>query len=142
MNDSTKKAKEILIKNGYTCVLYSDGTEYHSTQRGVKPLIEFLKSGKDFRGFCAADKTVGLGAAHLYVLLGVREVWASVMSQAARELLQSRHIDAFCEDEVPFIINREGNGVCPIESAVKGITCSKEALGVIEKTLEKLQSKN
>lgn len=132
MDNATKTAKETLIKHGYTCVLYAHETEYHSTQRGVKPLMEFLESGIDFRGFCAADKTVGLGAAHLYILLGVTSVWAKVMSRAAKELLEQHNVNVFCEKEVPFIINREGNGACPIETAVKGIACSKQAFNVIQ----------
>ena len=139
MNNATKTAKEILIQNGYTCVLYLDGIEHHATQRGVKPLVDFFQSGEDYRGFCAADKTVGLGAAHLYVLLGVKSVWAGVMSEAAKALLWQQHIDVFCEEEVPYIINRKGDGVCPVEAAVKGIVDSKQALDVIVKTLENLQ---
>ncbi len=138
MNFDTKTAKDILLKNGYTCVLSSDGTEYHSTLRGVKPLIEFLESGKDFNDFCAADKTVGAGAAHLYVLLGVKSVWANIISQAGKKVLEQNNIAVFCENTVPFIINRSGDGVCPIETAVKGITCSKQALEVIRETLKKL----
>ncbi len=134
-------AKDILLKNGYTCVLCADGQEYHSRLRGVKPLIEFLQSGTDFSGFCAADKTVGAGAAHLYVLLGVRAVWASVMSEGAENILQQYHIAAYCEQTVPFIINRAGDAPCPIETAVKGITDSKQALVTIEQTLRKLKMK-
>lgn len=141
MNIDTKTAKDILLKNGYTCVLSSDGTEYHSTLRGVKPLIEFLESRKDFNGFCAADKTVGAGAAHLYVLLGVKSVWANIISQAGKKILEQNNIEIFCENTVPFIINRSGDGVCPIETAVKGITCSKQALEVIKATLKKLIKK-
>ena len=133
------EAKEILIKNGYTCVLYSDGKAYHSKLRGVKPLIEFLESGRSFAGFYAADKTVGVGAAHLYVLLGVKAVWANVMSRAALTVLKDNGIEAYCEKEVPFIINRAGTGVCPIESALGSVKSSSEALEVIFETLKKLE---
>ncbi len=138
MDKPLKTAKDILTKNEYTCVLYSEEAEYHSTQRGVKPLLGFLGSSVDFNGFCAADKTVGLGAAHLYVLLGVKSVWANVMSQTAKALLQQNHIDVFCEKEVPYIINRAGNGACPIETAVTNITDSKQAFSVIVETIKKL----
>lgn len=141
MNINTKTAKDILLENGYTCVLCSDVAEYHSTLRGVKPLIEFLESGKDFNGFCAADKTVGAGAAHLYVLLGVKSVWANIISQAGKKVLEQNGIEMFCENIVPFIINRSGDGICPIETAVKDITCSKQALETIKETLKKLINK-
>lgn len=134
-----QKAKDILIKNGYTCVLCSNGEEYHSTFRGVKPLIDFLESGKCFHGFSAADKTVGLGAAHLYILLGVKTVWANVISEPAKALLEQNGISVFYETQVPYIINRQGDGKCPIETAVNGINDSKEAYKTIIKTLENLQ---
>lgn len=137
-DNATKTAKEILIKNGYTCVLFCEGQEYHSTLRGVKPLIDFLESGKDFKGFSAADKTVGLGAAHLYILLGVKSVWANVMSTPAKDLLEQNGISIFYESLVPFIINRKGDGPCPIETAVKGIACSKQAFKVIKETLKNI----
>ncbi len=139
MNKDTILAKNILTENGYTCVLYADGKIYRSIQRGVKPLIEFLESGDDFRGFCAADKTVGAGAAHLYVLLGVTSVWANVMSEAGKNILEQNNISVFCEQLVPYIINRAGDGVCPIESAVRGIACSTQALTIIKQTLQKIQ---
>ncbi len=142
MEKLLENAKEILIKNQYTCVLVNEKEEYHSCARGVKPLLEFLECGKDFSGFYAADKTVGLGAAHLYILLGVKSVWAKVLSEPAHMLLDKNNISVFYETKAPFIINREGNGKCPIEKAVTGVECSKEALLVIKQTLEKLKTSN
>ena len=138
MDKNTLKAKNILIKNGYTCVLCCDNEEYHSTLRGVKPLLDFLESDKDFSGFSAADKTIGAGAAHLYALLGVKEVWANIISDAGKKVLLENNITVFCETQVPYIINRKGDGMCPIETAVKDITSSQKALEAIKQTLEAL----
>jgi hypothetical protein len=142
MPEKVLKAKDILTENGCTCVLLSGNVEYRSTERGVKPLIDLLDSGKDLGGFIAADKTVGIGAAHLCVLIGVSAVWAAVMSDAAYELLKRYSIDAYCDNKVPYIINREGNGICPIEKATSGIEDPEEALKVIKKTLLDLKGKN
>ena len=141
MNKDILTAKKILIENDYTCVLYSNGKAYHSTLRGVKPLINFLESNFDSAGYYAADKVVGAGAAHLYVLLGVKAVWAKLMSKDAMDILQTNGIDAFYDDVVPYIINRSGEGACPIETAVKEITDSKQALDIIKQTLEKLSKR-
>jgi hypothetical protein len=140
MQNNTLVAKDILIKNGYTCVLVGGGEEHHSTFRGVKPLLDFLQSGKCFKGFSAADKTVGLGAAHLYVLLGVESVWAKVISTPAKAFLEQNGIHVLYETEAPFIINRQGDGRCPIETAVNGITDPAIAYDVIIKTLENLKN--
>ena len=139
MHELTKRAREILIENGYTAVLCSEDEVYYSTERGVKPLIGFLESGKNFSGFCAADKAVGLGAAHIYILLRVRSVFATVISSSARALLESAGIAVSFESEVPYIINRKGDGRCPIETAVLGITDSKDALTKIKQALKALK---
>lgn len=139
MHELTKMAREILIENGYTAVLCSEDEVYYSTERGVKPLIGFLDSGKSFSGFCAADKTIGLGAAHIYILLRVRSVFATVISISARALLESAGIAVSFESEVPYIINRKGDGPCPIERAVNGISDSQKALSAIRETLEELK---
>ncbi len=141
MNRDTEKAKNSLIENGYTCVLCLGDEEYNSTLRGVRPLIEFLESGEDFCGFSAADKTVGAGAAHLYVLLGVKSVFASIISKEGKKVLEENGVSVFYDTEVPFIINRARNGKCPIESAVFGINDSKKALEKIKETLKELTKK-
>ncbi len=139
MNNDLLTAKNILQKNGYACVLCLNGTAYHSNLRGVRPLVDFLESGTDFCGFSAADKTVGAGAAHLYVLLGVRSVWANVLSRPAAEILRKNNVAFYGEQTVDFIKNRTGDGTCPIESAVKGISSCKEAFSIIKETLEELR---
>ena len=141
MDKRTEKAKQLLIENGYTCVLYSENAEYHSVQRGVKPLIEFIDSGVDFRGFFAADKTVGAGAAHAYVLLGVAEVWARVISESGKRVLENSGIRVFADEVVPFIVNRTKDGVCPFETAVKGVTDSVVALAVMREKLQQMSAK-
>ena len=138
MDNLTASAKKILIENDYTCVLYSKDRQYHSSLRGVRPLIDFLESGTDFSGFAAADKVVGAGAAHLYVLLKVTCVWAKTISQEAFSILEQKGISVFCEETVPFIINRAKDGVCPIENAFKGVVNSKDAYTLIKQTLKNL----
>lgn len=133
-----QKAKEILLKNDYTCVLYNGIYEYHSQLKGVKPLIDFLDLKINFSGFCAADKVVGAGAAHLYVLLGIKYVWANVISTSAKQILTTNNIQLFFEKEVPYVINRTGDGICPIEACVKGISNPFDALTAIKQRLKKI----
>ena len=136
--NNIEKAKEILINGEYTCVLHNGHETYSSNLKGVKPLLDFLSSEKDFSGFSSADKVVGAGAAHLYVLLRVENIWAGIISQSAKEILEENKIQFSFKKQVPFIINRSGDGVCPIEQAVKGLQNSKEALSVITETLKRL----
>ncbi len=133
-----EKAKEMLTQNDYTCVLCRENKIFTSGKRGVKPLLEFLESGKNFSGFSAADKTIGAGAAHIYVLLGVKEIWANVLSQDAMNIFEKNNIGFACEKKVPYIINRARDDRCPIEKCVQGVFDSKEALGLIKETISKL----
>ena len=133
-----EKAKECLKSSGYTCVLYKGDRVYTSTQRGVKPLLGFYESDEDFCGFAAADKVVGAGAAQLYVLLGVAEVWAEVVSLSAERILKDNNIIISAYKRVENIINRTGDGFCPIETAVKNITEPQTAYEKIKQTLRAL----
>ena len=132
MSDLTN-AKRILTEGAHTCVLCRGETVYTADARGVKPLVDWLDSGLELRGFSAADKVVGRATAFLYVLLGVKEVHSLVMSTPARQALEAGGIAATCDREVGGIINRRGDGPCPFEEAVLGITDPMEALTAIRK---------
>lgn len=126
-------ARAELSAGGYTCVLCRDDVIHTATARGVRPLVDWLDSGLNLRGFSAADKVVGRATAFLYVLLGVKAVHALVMSTPARQALEANGIDAACDREVAGIINRRGDGPCPFENAVLGISDPEEALCAIRK---------
>lgn len=117
MNDLSK-AKEALKQDGYTCVLCRDDEIVTSCDRGVKPLVALKQSKRDFAGFCCADKVVGKATAFLYVLLGVKAVYALVISKSALDVLLNNNIIVEYESLVENIINRKGDGICPFESAV------------------------
>ena len=131
MNNNLSKAMELLNTGSYTCAVCRDDTFYTATQRGVAPLLGWLEGGTDLKGFSAADRVVGRGAAFLYCLLGVEEVYARVMSLPAREVLLAHGIRADAEQFVEGIINRAGDGPCPFEAAVMHIHDPQEALTAI-----------
>lgn len=140
MKTDMEQAIEKLEDGQYTCVLCRGEVIYTSTERGVKPLLDWLDSGVDFRGFTAADKVVGKAAAFLYVLLGVEEVYAHVMSRSAMEVLEEGGIPYQCGLAAQWIINRKGTGRCPMEEAVSGISAPGEALPAIRERLLSLQA--
>jgi len=130
-----EQAKKILTAGSYTCVLRKNETILTATERGVKPLVRWLTEGVDVRGFSAADKVVGRATAYLYVLLGVKEVWAAVMSEAAAEVLRRHGIAASQEKLVKNISNRTGTGICPFEEAVLEIQTPEDALIAIREKM-------
>lgn len=140
MNLKTVHAKDILAKGNYTCVLYDGERLFVDTKRGVAPLLSFLESKESFAGFSAADKVVGAGAAYLYVLLGIRELYAEVISENAKKIILAHGISLFYGQSVPFIKNRAGNGTCPIELAVAEAKDAEDALGLIKAKLKQLNT--
>ena len=133
MEQNLKKALDLLNSGDYTCVACKEEVVYTTTQRGVAPLLNWLDSKTDLKDFSAADRVVGRGAAFLYCLLGVKEVYALVMSRPAAEVLQSHGILADAGTFVEGIINRTGTGPCPFEAAVMDIQDTQEALNAIRR---------
>lgn len=138
MENDLTTARSILETGEYTCVLCRDRKIYAATERGVKPLLNWLDSGLELAGFSAADRVVGRATAFLYCLLGVSAVYARVMSRPAAEVLQAAGIAVEAGQLVDGIINRRGTGPCPFEAAVLDIHSPTEALVAIRKKLEQL----
>lgn len=132
------RAKQELLANGYTCVLCKGDEIYTSNDRGVKPLVALCESGVDFGGFSASDKVVGRATAFLYVLLGVKEVYALVISKSALKVLNERRICVDYGTLVDHIINRKGDGICPFEEAVLNINDKNEAYAIILKKMREM----
>lgn len=139
MNKELIEAKNRLVEGGYTCVVIKDEQVYTSMDRGVKPLLAWLDAGFDLRGYSAADKVIGKGAAMLYVLLGVKEIYTHVISEPAKETLEQQGIEAFYDQCVDGIRNRTNTGPCPMEDAVKGIDDPEESLQAIREKLQSMQ---
>ncbi|MBR6727380.1 MAG: DUF1893 domain-containing protein [Clostridia bacterium] len=140
MKADTEQALALLRRESLTCALCRGADHHTSHERGVKPLLNWLDNGMRFSDFCAADKVVGAGAAYLYVLLDIKELYALVLSEPAKSVLERYGIAAHGEQTVPNIINRAGDGICPIEQAVAAATDPQDALDRIRKRLATLQA--
>lgn len=139
MKNNSIKAVEMLAEGEYTCVLCKDDIVYTSTERGVKPLLEWYDRGINVQGFSAADKVIGKAAAFIYVLLGVNDVYAPVISEGAKHILETNGIKVQCKLLVKEIINRTGTGRCPMEETVDMITEAKEAMEAVKRKIAQLQ---
>ena len=129
------------ISEGNTCALVGEGKTLCSKQRGVAPLLAWLESGENCRNMFAADKVVGRAAAFLYVLLGVDEVYALVISESAEKVFQQFGIAYVYNEKVAAIRNRAGDGYCPMETVTLPLTDPAEAEIAIRNRLAELQAK-
>lgn len=138
MNENLNKARCILESGGHTCVLCKDDALLTDDRRGIRPLLELYRSGRNLRGFSAADKVVGKAAAFLYLLMGIHAVHAWVISTPAKKVLADGGITVSYGSEVSAIQNRAGTGLCPMETAVWELDDPNAAPSAIENALLKL----
>lgn len=132
------RAKNALFDGGYTCVVMKDDQVLTTHHRGVKPLLTWLDEGVDLNGALAADKVVGKAAAYLYVLLGVRYVYSSVISKPAVDVFQRYGIEVSYDILVDAIENRTKTGFCPMERAVWDVQTPDHVLELLKEALVKL----
>ena len=117
--------KDILLEKNCSIVA-SNG--YVSFDSGIKPLVDKLEEDiYYFKGLEVADKIVGKAAAMLFALSGVKKVYAHVLSKAGEKILQENNIEYEYGQLVDYIINRKGDGMCPMEMTVKDIDDINEA---------------
>lgn len=134
------RAKNKLIKENLSFVAIDGvGKIYCSKMKGVAPGLELIEKKINLEGGVIADKVVGKAAALLFVLLGVESVYGSTVSGHAEAVLQGANISLEYNQLVEGIINREKNGPCPLEYAVRDTQEPSEALILIQASLANLR---
>ena len=121
--------KEVLLNNFNTIVIYkSDASVIVSNDRGVAPLMKLLKENKSqLKDSIVVDKVIGKAAALLMVYAKVKEVYTPVISSPALKIFKNNNIIIHYDKEVERIINRKGDGLCPMESLCLEIENPEEA---------------
>lgn len=134
-----EKARNLLREKGYTCVLCKGDLLYTSEKRGVVPVFEKLEQNINLTGFSAADKVVGKAAAMLFHIAGIAVLYTDVLSVPAKEYLEKTDITFSYGTLTDRIVNRSGDGLCPMESAVSGIDNADEGYIAIKNKLDELR---
>lgn len=136
-----EELKEILFAGAYSLVM-RNGEIRTFDGRGVSDLFRLLKEDPAFmKGAEAADKVIGKGAAALMILGGVRDVYGEVVSEAALRLFEDEGVKVSYGTLVPHIINRKGDGICPVETLCADCRTAEECLPLISDFIMKLQLK-
>ncbi|WP_105617820.1 DUF1893 domain-containing protein [Vallitalea okinawensis] len=116
-------AKEILVSEKLTCVIVKgNNVIMTSHEKGVRPLLQYLRdSNEKPQKVFLADKVIGKAAALLAVLADVHTVFADILSEEAKKVLDENNIVVEYNQLVPYIKNRLGTGQCPMENLVADI---------------------
>lgn len=134
----------LLEEKDAACLIYRGDTLIHiSGSIGVKPLLEFMEKhpkGLEVNDLVLIDKIIGKAALLLCVYLGISVIYTPVASKAAVEAAELHHVELHAKSVVPYIINREHNGICPLEQSVMETNDPVEALANIRAAINILMS--
>lgn len=120
-------------------VMSAQGEVREFNRKGVIDLFTLVTEEPDFlRGGKIADRVIGKGAALLLLKACIAEVFAYVISEPALEVLQRNGVKVSYITLQPNIINRTGDGICPVEMLTANISSPDEAYLKIKEFLNKI----
>lgn len=134
MSDLDRAAAILRADPALTCVFVRGEESFSRTERGIVPLAKLCREGT-LPGWSAADRIVGRAAALLYRKLNVRAVYAETLSDAGEEILSLYGIAHACARRTKEIVNRRGDGPCPMEEAVRGVSDPETGARLLEEKL-------
>ena len=130
------------LSDSVNLAISSGGRLYTFNMRGVKALVDICQGDVSIlSGARVEDSVVGKAAALLMVFGGVESVKAALISDPAIEVFKAHGVACEYSARTPRILNRAGDGLCPMESAVVDIDDPSLALARIKETMARLQSK-
>lgn len=132
--------KQLLQSEGYSCVIQSENGTFTSTKSGIAPLMDFISETQS-GALEAADKVVGKSAALLMLKMGAKHIYGEVMSEHARKVLDAANVEYSYGKLVPYIVNRRGDGMCPMEEAVLQTDNPETAFRLLKEKLKAMRTK-
>lgn len=143
MTEITQKAIQLLNSGDYTCVAIKGEEIYTSVEHGIKPILMPLNQGLTiFEKADVADRIIGKSAALLLVLAKISSLYAKVLSEPAKAILDQYHIPVTYDELVPYVINRDKTDMCPMEKSVLNTNDPSEAFLILNQKVKEMMSKS
>lgn len=138
-----EEAKKLIQDGKAECVLIKNDTIYGQERgHGVSPLLVMYDEHRDaMLGSTLVDKVIGRAAAAIAICGKVKHVHGELMSEDAVQYLNSNGITTSHTSLVHRILNRNRDGLCPLEQSVEGIDDASDALVSLRKRIESFQKK-
>ena len=141
MNNSYRdKALAVLRNTDASFVYVTEEAVLTSEYKGIRRLLTLVNEQTVLADGFVADRIVGKAAALLMVLQGAKNVYAETIDQPALAVFRTHGVNVMFRKAIPIIINRSGDGICPMENAVLAIDDPKEAFTVLSETVKKLMN--
>lgn len=124
----------------HTFVCRNNGVTIASDKKGIAPIMDILKENPSaLKGAKISDRVIGKAAALLLIKGGISTLHTEIISGHALKILKNSHIRVSYSKKVDYIINRKGDGMCPMENATLDIDNPEEAYTVLEAKLEEMK---
>ena len=121
------------------CVVLKEGKAIKSASgRGIGPILSLYDEGL-LSGATVVDKIVGKAAAMVMTAGGVSACYALTVSKTALLWFRAHGVAVEYDTCVDVIINRQGDGPCPMEQTVKDIDSEDKALSALRAKIEELK---
>ncbi|MGI6621282.1 MAG: DUF1893 domain-containing protein [Bacillota bacterium] len=129
------------LDSGWASVLVAGGQVLdRETGSGIRPALLILqrmgRAMANHSDLVFGDKVLGLAAFRLGALMGAQAMWGGLVSQRALAEAAARGIPVYGREFVPSILNRTGDGLCPMEQLA--VSCESDRQFYSE-LLKKLQ---
>lgn len=118
----------VIVKNGEILA--------ESDEKGVAPFFHAVNRLNGIKGASLADKIVGKTVAFLSAYFQITSVYTPVASDSAVKVLTAHDIYFEADKVVPMILNRTGDGQCPIEQMVMACTAPEGAYDILKRRFE------
>lgn len=136
--DAVSSAVNLILEESASCVLIKDNViEKTVNARGIAPVIKLYEGGLLENAYIV-DKIVGKAAAMVMTLGGVKGCYGVTMSRAAVEWFNSHGVSVRYNKLTEYIVNRQGDGICPMEETVKDINDENEAYAALKAKIAEL----
>jgi len=132
-SDAARQKAIALVKSGKaTCVLVNKSKIVRAdSPHGIAYIIDLYEKGLLKDSF-VADKIVGKAAAMIFTLGGVSGCHGENISESAAQWLKEHNIPFTYTNCSEYIVNRKGDGMCPMEETVKDIDNAEKALSALK----------
>lgn len=113
-------------------VIYNQGKTSYYYAPGVDDLMQLLASDPAIlKDAIVADRRVGKAAAALLIKGGVKSVYTPLVCTPARDMLEDAGIPLVARDEIPYMVNADSTGLCPLEKLLVCATTAEECQVVL-----------
>lgn len=138
--DAISSAVNLILEDSASCVLIKENViEKTVNARGIAPVISLYEGGMLENAYIV-DKIVGKAAAMIMTLGGVKGCYGVTMSRSAVEWFEANGVSVRYNKLVDHIINRQGDGICPMEMTVAQINDENEAFAALKAKIEELKA--